>query len=98
MSTDSEKASPILTPTGAVRAGWTGVMVIVAVFIAVGLSIGFTLRQREDDNRTWCELLPILDTPVPTPSPGASQGPLAVREQQIARAIHDVRVAKCGTK
>lgn len=96
MSVLPKGPNPILTATGAVRAGWTGVIVVVAMFLAIGLSVGFTLNQRAEDNHTWCELLPVLDTPVPTPSDGASPGPLNQREQQITRAIHDIRVSKCG--
>jgi len=86
----------LLTPTGAVRGSWSLVIVLVAVFVAVGLSIGFTLRQKANDDHVWChELLPALDTPIATPSPSASPDPLTVWQQRVARAAHDVRTAKC---
>jgi len=62
-----------LTPTGAMRAWWAIVITIVALVVAVLLSIGYTVdRQRRSDQR-WCDLLGALIQPQPTTPPATPQ-------------------------
>lgn len=81
-----------LTPTGAIRAWWASVLFIVVLMAAVGLSIAYTANSVRRSDRQWCDLLTIVDTPVPTPT--GSPGPLAEREIRITKAIHDLRLGK----
>jgi hypothetical protein len=87
-----------LTPTGAFNVRATLMVIIVALFLAVGISIGFNIKTRHDDNKLWCEVLPLFDVPVPTPTNGASAGPLTQRDQKIRKGLHDISVGKCGKR
>lgn len=56
-----------LTPTGALRAPWAVLMILVTgVMIAVGGIMYTTHNQRVADRR-WCELLRALSNPTPQP-------------------------------
>lgn len=69
-------------------------MLVVGMMISVALCIGYTVKVHDDDNKLWCELLPILDRPVPTPS--VTPAPLTEREKSIAAAVHNITISKCG--
>lgn len=77
-----------LTATGALRAQWALLTVLVATFAAVGLSIGYTARSVQRSDRQWCELLRSLDQPLP------SATPVTDRQRTIARQIHQIRMGK----
>lgn len=85
----------VLTPTGAVRAWWSVLMVVVsAVGIAAG-GVAYTNRvQRQADERQqearrvadqrWCDLLATLDQPSPAPT--------TERGQELQRQVRQLRV------
>lgn len=72
----------VLTSTGAFRAWWSIVMVLlVAVLIAIGGVLYTGHAQRRSDQR-WCDLLRSLDQPGQTTT---------VRGREIQRQIHELR-------
>ncbi len=72
------------------------IIIIIGLFMAVGLSIGYTAKTRADDNKQLCELTRVFDTPAPIPS-GAAK-PLGEHEKQQVDAVHRFRLEKCGGK
>ena len=77
----------VLTPTGAFRAWWSVVMLLlVAILIAV-FSIGYTAYEQRQSDQRWCPLLSIVDQPnrPPAQTPEAAQGRL-----ELHRLRHDL--------
>jgi hypothetical protein len=66
------------------------VSVLLAMFLAVGASVGYTAHAQRGSNQRWCDLLVSLDQPVPAPAPGAA--PLTARAKVINQQIHQLRV------
>lgn len=64
------------------------VLLLVAVFAAVGLSIGYTAMSVHRSDRQWCELLRGIDQPLP------SSTPVTERARQFAAEVHKLRAAK----
>jgi hypothetical protein len=44
----------VFTPSGAVRAWASILMVIVGFGLALGLTIGYVAKTRREDDRRWC--------------------------------------------
>lgn len=71
--------------------------VFVGVFLAVGINFAYTRhvdsesdRDGRENDRTWCQLLALLDS---QPNTGPSTAPPTTeRGRQIAAAVHDIRV------
>ncbi|TYK45142.1 hypothetical protein [Actinomadura decatromicini] len=74
----------VLTQTGAFRAWWSLVIVlVVAVFIA-GSSVFYTNREQRQSDQRWCALLASLDQP---------QAPATTERGRVIQAqIHELRV------
>jgi hypothetical protein len=53
----------VLTPTGAVRAVWSLVMVLVMAVLVAGGGIAYTRHVQQQADRRWCDLLGTLDQP-----------------------------------
>ena len=79
----------VLTSTGAFRAWWSLVVVLlVAVLIAVGGVVYTNHAQRRSDQR-WCALLSSLDQP--------DAPPTTDRGARIQEQIHELRRdLRCG--
>lgn len=80
---------PILTQTGALRAWWALLMILVAAVLAAGACVLYTQHVQQESNRKWCALLTSLDQPeVP---------PTTERGRQVQQQIHDLRLGLgCG--
>jgi hypothetical protein len=60
----------IVTPTGALRARWSVLMVLFTAVLISGASILYTGYQQREANRKWCDVMTTLDrqnTPATTP-------------------------------
>jgi hypothetical protein len=60
----------LITPTGALRARWSVLMVLVTAVLISGASILYTGYQQRENNRKWCDVMTTLDrqnTPATTP-------------------------------
>lgn len=73
----------IFTPTGALRAKWAILMVLVAAVLAAGSSWIYTAHQQRESDQRWCALLATLDTPG---APAETE-----RGRQIQRQVHELR-------
>jgi hypothetical protein len=74
----------IFTPTGAIRA-WASVLMVVLGFgLALGLTIGYVVDQQHKADARWCALLGSLITPQPSTPP---QSPQEVRGRQVTEQI-----------
>jgi hypothetical protein len=76
----------IFTPTGAIRAWASVLMVIVSFGLALGLTIAYVARVHRDDDRRWCALLSNLDDAYRQNPPTSPTG------RQIAADMHNLRV------
>jgi hypothetical protein len=74
----------IFTPTGAIRAWATILMVILGFGLALGLTIGYVVDQQHKADARWCALLGSLVTPQPTTPPATPQ---EVRGRQITEQV-----------
>lgn len=74
----------VITPTGALRAWWAVLMVMVAAGLTAGACIAFTVHTERETARQSCGLLVILDKPLPPTAPQ--------RSREILREIHAWRV------
>jgi hypothetical protein len=80
---------PFLTKTGALRAWWSLLMVLVAAFLVAGACVLYTQRVQQESNRKWCDVMVTLDTQT-TPA----TTPQAV---DFRRKIHKLRLSLgCG--
>lgn len=61
------------------------VSVLVAMFVAVGLSVGYTAYSRKQDDRQWCALVSTLDDTYRQQPPTTDLG------RQIAAEMHRLR-------
>lgn len=77
-----------ITTTGALRAQWAILMVVVATLATVAFTIGYVARSIKANDRQWCALLRSLDQPLP-----ASPKP-TVRQSTIYEQIHALRLRK----
>lgn len=79
--------SRVLTPTGAFRAWWSLLMVLVAAILIALFSIGYTAYQQHKADQRWCPLLSIVDQPnrPPAQTPEAAQG-----RQELHKLRHDL--------
>ncbi|MFC9973530.1 hypothetical protein ACFVH6_21815 [Spirillospora sp. NPDC127200] len=84
----------ILTPTGAIRATWAVLMVLVSALLVAGACIVYTghvareterrqEQERQEADRRWCSLLTRLDQPQ---TPATTE-----RGAAIQRDIHQLR-------
>lgn len=74
---------PFLTKTGAIRAWWSLLMVLLMA-IAVGVAcVGYTQHAQRQSDQRWCDLMTTLDQPQ---VPATSQRGRAVQQQ-----IHQLR-------
>jgi hypothetical protein len=81
----------VFTPTGAVRAWASILMVIVGFGLALGLTIGYVAKTRRDDDRRWCALLSMLVAPQPTTPPQTPQEARGRKvTEQIRKLYHDL--------
>jgi hypothetical protein len=81
----------VFTPSGAVRAWASILMVIVGFGLALGLTIGYVARARREDDRRWCALLSTLVTPQPTTPPQTPQEARGRKvTEQIRKLYHDL--------
>jgi hypothetical protein len=78
----------VLTPTGAFRAWYAVLVVVVACVASAGASIGYTAQSVHRSDQQWCDLLRSLDQPLPTSPPPTD------RQVIIARQMHALRVGK----
>jgi hypothetical protein len=74
---------PIITETGALRAWWAMLMVLVAAFLVAAACILYTNRAQHASDQRWCALLNSLDQP--------SAPPTNERGRIIQRQIHQLR-------
>jgi hypothetical protein len=81
------KAMHVFTPTGAVRAWASILMVIVGFGLALGLTIGYVAKTRRIDDQRWCALLGTLVTPQPTTPP---QTPQEARGRKVTEQIRQL--------
>jgi hypothetical protein len=77
----------VFTPTGAVRAWASILMVIVGFGLALGLTIGYVAQTRREDDRRWCDLLGTFLTPQPTTPP---QTPQEARGRLVTEKIRQL--------
>jgi hypothetical protein len=76
----------VLTPTGAFRAWWSVVMVLVTAVLIAGLNVLYTTHVQRESDRQWCDILASLDAPqTPATTP---------RGREVQRQIHDLREKK----
>lgn len=81
----------VFTPTGAIRAWATILMLILGFGLALGLTIGYVAQTRRVDDRRWCALLGTLVTPQPTTPPQTPQEQRGrVVTEQIRRLYHEL--------
>lgn len=78
-----------LTPTGALRAWWAIVMVLVCAVLAAGACIVYTNQTQRESDQRWCALLATLDAPgVPAETE---------RGRRIQQQVHELRRSlRCG--
>jgi hypothetical protein len=82
----SENARRLLAPAG--NRTMSLLVLLVAVFAAVGLSIGYTARTVHHSDQQWCELLRSIDVPLPSGTPATQ------RSRDFARQVHELRIRK----
>lgn len=69
----------VLTPTGAIRASWAVLMVLVAALLVAGACVVYTghtareteerqERARQEADRRWCAVLAVQAAPEPPPT------------------------------
>lgn len=74
---------PILTPTGALRAWWALMMVLIAAVLISSAGVVYTNRVQREADKRWCALLITLDDPqVP---------PTTERGRRVQIQIHQLR-------
>jgi hypothetical protein len=86
----------VLTPTGAMRA-WATLLVVIAGFgLALGLTIGYVKKvDREAEvrnverSRDWCRIIVLIDDRNQTLPPAADKDTADFRQ-----ALHDLRISK----
>jgi hypothetical protein len=80
---------PILTETGALRAWYALLMVLLAAALLVVVNIAYTAYAQEENNRKWCDVMTTLDTQnTPATTPQAVD---------FRRKIHKLRLGLgCG--
>lgn len=80
---------PFLTTTGALRAWWALLMVLVSAFLVAGACVLYTQHVQQENNRKWCDVMTTLDrqsTPATTP-----------QSVDFRRKIHELRLSLgCG--
>lgn len=76
----------ILTPTGAIRAWASTLMLILGFGLALGLTIGYVAETRRQDDARMCRLLDVLLAPQPSTPP---QTPQEQRSRAVAKAMRD---------
>lgn len=76
----------LLTSTGALRAWWAVLMVLIAAIAVAGIGIVYTNRVQHESDQRWCALLATIDQPQPgAPPPNTERG------RQIQQQIHALR-------
>lgn len=79
----------VLTTTGALRARWSVLMVLITAVLVSGASIVYTGYLQRENNRKWCDVMTTLDkqnTPATTP-----------QAVDFRRKIHTLRInLGCG--
>lgn len=77
----------VITPTGAIRARWSVLMVLIAALLIGLLSIGYTAYQQRQADQRWCPLLALVDQPArpPAQTPEAAQA-----RQTLHKLRHDL--------
>lgn len=78
----------MFTPTGAIRAWATVLMLILGFGAALGLTIGYTARSVHRSDQQWCEVLRTIDVPLPSGTPASP------RARKFATDVHRLRVSK----
>lgn len=78
----------IFTPTGAMRAWVTILIVILGFGLALGLTIAYTARSVRHSDQQWCDLLRGIDQPLP------SNSPTTERQRQFVDTVRRLRVNK----
>lgn len=53
----------LLTSSGALRAWWSVLMVLVVAVLVAGAGVVYTRHAQRESDRRWCELLTTLDQP-----------------------------------
>ena len=83
------RALHVFTPTGALRAWATTLMLILGFGLALGLTIGYVARTRHLDDRRWCALLGTLIAPQPTTPPATPQEARGREITEKIRKLYD---------
>jgi hypothetical protein len=79
----------VLTASGALRVGWSLVMVVVTAVCVAGACIVYTNHVQQRSDQRWCDLLASLDQP--------GQPPTTERGRQIQEQLHELRSEmRCG--
>lgn len=80
---------PIITETGALRAWWAMLMVLLVAVLVAGGCIVYTNYVQRESNRRWCDVMVTLDTQTtPATTPAAVD---------FRRKIHKLRLSLgCG--
>jgi hypothetical protein len=61
---------PVITTTGALRARYAVLMVLLAAFLVAGACVVYTSYVQQQNNQKWCDVMTTLDrqnTPATTP-------------------------------
>lgn len=83
------KRDRVLTTTGAFRAWWSLVIVLVVAVLIAGAGVFYTNHVQRQSDRRWCDLLESLDQP--------NSPPTTARGAEIQRQIHELRrELRCG--
>jgi hypothetical protein len=80
-----------MTSTGALRARWSVLMVMVTAIVISVINTGYTRVAQQESNQKWCALLILIDVPVPKPPPGTPPDVVA-RQKAAASELHRIRV------
>ena len=86
----------VLTPTGAMRAWATVLMLVLGFGLALGLTIGYVTkvdkaaeRRNVERSRDWCRIIVMLDDRNRTLPPAQDQ-----QTADFRVALHDLRISK----
>ena len=93
---DTAVKARVLTPTGAIRAWPTAIMLILGVGLALGLTIAYVdkvdraaERRNVERSRDWCRIIVMLDDRNQTLPPAQDQ-----QTADFRAALHDLRISK----
>lgn len=80
-----------ITQTGALRAWWSMLMILVVAVLVAGAGIVYTRHVQHQADQRWCDLLATLDQP--------SQPATTERGRVVQQQIHRLRSELgCGRK